>query len=71
MILANKKNTVDFYHYRVDVYKHSQHTFMFNQHIKVRFASNDPFNKLNLCKVLPFILLFISRLKYILSHKHF
>ncbi len=26
-----KKNTVDFYHYRMDVYTHFQHTFMFKQ----------------------------------------
>ncbi len=26
--------------------QHWQHTFMFKHHIKVNFASNDPFNKL-------------------------
>ncbi len=29
-----KKHWVDFYHYRVDVYTHFQHTFMFKQHVK-------------------------------------
>ncbi len=42
-IKKNKKHWVDFYHYRVDVYKHCQHTFMFKQHVKVNFASDDPF----------------------------
>ncbi len=34
---------MDLYHYRLDVYTHSQHTFMF-KHVKVNYASNDPFN---------------------------
>ncbi len=34
-----KKQWVDFYHYRVDVYTHCQHTFMFKQHVKVNFTS--------------------------------
>ncbi len=34
---------MDFNHYRVDVYKYCQHTFMFKQHVKVNFASDDPF----------------------------
>ncbi len=29
-----KKHWVDFYHYRMDVYTHFQHTFMFKQHVK-------------------------------------
>ncbi len=29
-----KKNTVDFYHYRMDVYTHFQHIFMFKQLVK-------------------------------------
>ncbi len=29
-----KNHWVDFYHYRVDVYTHFQHTFMFKQHVK-------------------------------------
>ncbi len=35
---------MDFYHYRVVVYTHDN-TFMFKQHVKVSFASDDPFNK--------------------------
>ncbi len=34
---------MDFYHYRVDWYKNCHHTFMFKQHVKVNFASDDPF----------------------------
>ncbi len=33
-----KKERIDFYHYRVVVYTHCQHTFMFKRHIKVHFA---------------------------------
>ncbi len=29
-----KKHWVDFYNYRMDVYTHFQHTFMFKQHVK-------------------------------------
>ncbi len=29
-----KKHCVDFYHYRMDVYTHFQHTFMFKQLVK-------------------------------------
>jgi len=36
--LKKKKEWVDFYHYRVDVYTHCQHTFMFKHHVKVNFA---------------------------------
>ncbi len=39
---------MDCYHYRVVVYTHSQHTFIFKQHVKVNFASDDPF-KLKVC----------------------
>ncbi len=35
---------MDFYYYRVVVYTHCQHTFMFKHHVKVNFASDDPFN---------------------------
>ncbi len=42
--LKNKKHWVDFYHYRVVVYTHWQHTFQFKQLVKVHVASNDPFN---------------------------
>ncbi len=39
-----KNNTyVDYHHYRVVVYTHCQHKFMFKQHVKVNFASDDPF----------------------------
>ncbi len=38
-----KKHWVDFYHYRVFVCKHCQHTYMIKQHVKVNFASSDPF----------------------------
>ncbi len=38
-----KKNTVDFYHYRVVVYTHCQHTFQFKQLVKVHAALYDPF----------------------------
>ncbi len=38
------KHCVDFYHYRVVVYTHCQHTFMFKHHVKVNFASDNPFN---------------------------
>ncbi len=34
-----KKHWVDFYHYRVVVYTHCQHTFQFKQHVKVHFES--------------------------------
>ncbi len=37
---------MDIYHYRVVVYTHFQHTFMFKQHVKMNFASDDPFNSL-------------------------
>ncbi len=43
-IEIKKSHWVDFYHYRVVVYTHCQHTFMFKQHAKVSFASDDPFN---------------------------
>ncbi len=36
---------VDFYHYRVVVCTHCQDTFQFKQHVKVNFASDDPFKK--------------------------
>ncbi len=39
-----KKHWVDFYHYRVVVYTHCQHTFQFKQRVKVHVASYDPFN---------------------------
>ncbi len=39
----NKNHWVDFYHYKVDVCTHCQHTFMFKQHVKVNFASDDSF----------------------------
>ncbi len=38
-----KNHWVDFYHYRVVVYTHCQHTFQFKHHVKVNFASDDPF----------------------------
>ncbi len=34
-----------FYHYRVVVYTHCQHTFMFKQLVKVKFASDDCFKR--------------------------
>ncbi len=34
---------MDFYHCRMDVYTHFQHTFMFKQLVKVNLASDDPF----------------------------
>ncbi len=40
---GEKKHSVDFYHNRVVVYKHCQHTFMFKLHVEVNFASDDPF----------------------------
>ncbi len=33
----NNKHWVDFYHYRVVMYTHCQHTFMFKHHVKVIF----------------------------------
>ncbi len=39
-----KKHWVDFYHYRVVVYTHCQHTFQFKQLVKVHVALHDPFN---------------------------
>ncbi len=43
-IWIKKKNTnVDYHHYWVVVYTHCQHKFMFKQHVKVNFASDDPF----------------------------
>ncbi len=49
MILVDKKkHRVDFYHYRVVVYTHCQHTFMFKQHVKVHFTSDDPFKLKNM-----------------------
>ncbi len=33
-IEIKKKHWVDFYHYRMDVYTHVQHTFMFKQLVK-------------------------------------
>ncbi len=42
-IWIKKKHWVDFYHYKVVVYTHCQHTFQFKQHVKVNFASDDPF----------------------------
>jgi len=39
MIYENKKEEwVDFYHYRVVVYKYCRHAFMFKLHVKVNFA---------------------------------
>ncbi len=43
----NKNHWVDFYYYRVDVYTHCQHTFLFKQLIKVNLASDDPFKFLH------------------------
>ncbi len=37
------KHWVDFYHYRVVVYTHCQHTFQFKQHVKVHVAVYDPY----------------------------
>ncbi len=37
---------MDFYHYKVVVYTYCQHAFKFKQHVKVNFASNDPFNQI-------------------------
>ncbi len=34
---------MDFYHYRVVVYTHCQHTFQFKLIVKVHVASYDPF----------------------------
>ncbi len=34
---------MDLYHYWVVVYTHCQDTFQFKQHVKVNFASDDPF----------------------------
>ncbi len=43
-IRIKKKNTGwIFYHYKADMYKHCQHTFMFKHHGKVNFASDDHF----------------------------
>ncbi len=43
-ILVVKKNTgFIFYHYRVVVYTHCQHTFQFKQLVKVHVALYDPF----------------------------
>ncbi len=38
-----KKHWVDFCHYRVVVYTHVQHTFMFKHHVKVNFDFDLPF----------------------------
>ncbi len=46
ILVDKKKHWVDFYHYRVVVYAHCQHTFMFKQHVKMHFASNGPFNSI-------------------------
>ncbi len=44
----------DFYHYRVVLYTHCQHTFQFKQHIKVNFASDDSFKYLSLTETSEF-----------------
>ncbi len=41
ILVDKKKHWVDFYHYRVVVYTHCQHTFKFKQLVKV--ALYDPF----------------------------
>ncbi len=41
-----KKHWVDFYHYRVYVYKHCQQ--LFKHHVKVNLASDDTFNTNNI-----------------------
>ncbi len=35
---VSENERVDFYHYRVVVYIHCQHTFKFKQHVRVNFA---------------------------------
>ncbi len=42
---SRKKHWVDFYHYRVVVYTHCQHTFQLKQLVKVHVALYDPFKK--------------------------
>ncbi len=39
-----KNHWVDFYHYRMDVYTHFQHTFMFKQHVKWILHPMTPLN---------------------------
>ncbi len=43
ILVDKKKHWVDFYHYRVVVYIHCQHTFKFKQLVKVHVALYDPF----------------------------
>ncbi len=45
LVDKKKKHWVYFYHYRVVVYTHYQHTFQFKQLVKVHVALCDPFNK--------------------------
>ncbi len=45
----NKNYWVDFYHYKVVVYTHSQQTFMFKQLVKVNFATDDTFKRIYEC----------------------
>ncbi len=46
MIYGDFINTLGgFYHYRVVVYTHCQHAFMFKQLVKVKFASDDCFKR--------------------------
>ncbi len=45
-IKKNKKNNTVFYHYKVVVYTHCQHTFQFKQLVKVHVASDEPCNSL-------------------------
>ncbi len=42
---GGKKHWVDFYHYRVVMYTHCQHTFKFKQLVKVHAALYGPFKK--------------------------
>ncbi len=35
---------MDFYHYMMVVYRHCQHTFQYNQLVKVHVPLYDPFN---------------------------
>ncbi len=51
------------YHYRMDVYTHFQHTFMFKQ-LEVNFASDDPFNKC--CHSVMFIILMFQHVTIII-----
>ncbi len=43
LVDLKKKHWVDFYHYRVVVYTHCQHTFQFKQLVKAHVALDEPY----------------------------